>query len=380
MKRLLVEGWRQINHSFAMVNQNQLLEWAQVPGLQVFHQEAPPYMAHWNAATLESGFSAADRQVLDALPLPDDAPVDCTFRIFAPLQAPAETGHKHVTFVVTEFGLGDKAEGLDVPAFTRDGNLVVTPTVWSRDRILEAGFDPDKVRVVPHGVRAETYFPMAAEERRARRAALGYGDEHVVFLNVGVATWNKGLDLLLTAFALLRKKHPHARLILKDHQGLYGIGVQQIMHNVAAQRPGLLDEQVVQSVSVLSSSLSQPQLRALYCVADSYVSPYRAEGFNLPVLEAMACGTRAIVTAGGATDDFVCCGLAERIPGTPGDSSTMPQVQGRYIEPDLDGLVERMEAVLTGTSRPRPDDAFVRGFAERMSWKAVADRLLALCV
>jgi hypothetical protein len=94
----------------------------------------------------------------------------------------------------------------------------------------------------------------------------------------------------------------------------------------------------------------------------------------------MACGTRAIVTAGGATDDFVCCGLAERIPGTPGDSSTMPQVQGRYIEPDLDGLVERMEAVLTGTSRPRPDDAFVRGFAERMSWKAVADRLLALCV
>ena len=50
------------------------------------------------------------------------------------------------------------------------------------------------------------------------------------------------------------------------------------------------------SISVISTSLDQAQLRALYGMADAYVSPYRAEGFNLPVLEAMACGLPVVAT------------------------------------------------------------------------------------
>lgn len=385
MKRLLVEGWSRVNHSFAMVNQHQLLEWAQVPGLQLFHREAAPLMAHWSGAALDAGFDAPQRRVLDALAPPDGAPVDATLRIFAPLAPPApDAPGRQVTFVVTEFGLSEKSfpGGLaDVPAFTREDRCVVTPTHWSRQRLLEVGFDAERVHVVPHGVRAETFHPLHPAERAARRAALGLRDDEVVFVNVGVPTWNKGQDVLLTAFALLRRRYPQARLILKDHQGLYGLGMQQVLQQLQASRPGLLDEQVLQSISVISSSLTQAQLRDLYVVADCYVSPYRAEGFNLPVLEAMACGTHALVTAGGATDDFVCTGLATRIPGRPGDASTMPQLgRGRYIEPDLDALVECMEGVLNDTSRLRPHDSFVRGFVQRMSWQAAADRLLALCL
>ena len=43
-----------------------------------------------------------------------------------------------------------------------------------------------------------------------------------------------------------------------------------------------------------------PRLQA----ADVYVSPYHAEGFNLPVLEAVACGIPVVVSAGGSTEDF----------------------------------------------------------------------------
>jgi glycosyltransferase involved in cell wall biosynthesis len=46
------------------------------------------------------------------------------------------------------------------------------------------------------------------------------------------------------------------------------------------------------------------QMRQLYAAADLYASPYRAEGFNLPVIEAVACGCPVLVTRGGATDDF----------------------------------------------------------------------------
>ena len=54
--------------------------------------------------------------------------------------------------------------------------------------------------------------------------------------------------------------------------------------------------------------------------ADVYVSPYKAEGFNLPVLESMALGVPVIVTSGGPTDDFTNSKFAkyvdsERVPG-----------------------------------------------------------------
>jgi glycosyltransferase involved in cell wall biosynthesis len=43
----------------------------------------------------------------------------------------------------------------------------------------------------------------------------------------------------------------------------------------------------------------------LFQAADVFVSPYKAEGFNMPALEAAACGTLVVATKGGATDDFL---------------------------------------------------------------------------
>ena len=46
-------------------------------------------------------------------------------------------------------------------------------------------------------------------------------------------------------------------------------------------------------------------MNLLYNIADLYISPYRGEGFNMPVLEAMSVGLPVLVSAGGSTDDFV---------------------------------------------------------------------------
>ena len=51
----------------------------------------------------------------------------------------------------------------------------------------------------------------------------------------------------------------------------------------------------------MSSSLVGSEM----CIRDScYVSPYKAEGFNLTPLEAAACGTQIVVTNGGSSDDY----------------------------------------------------------------------------
>jgi len=44
---------------------------------------------------------------------------------------------------------------------------------------------------------------------------------------------------------------------------------------------------------------------SLYRRAHVLVAPYRAEGFALPIAEAMACGTVVIATAGGGAADYL---------------------------------------------------------------------------
>src|SRR5690606_26966799 len=83
----------------------------------------------------------------------------------------------------------------------------------------------------------------------------------------------------------------------------------------------------------------------LYRACDAFVSPYRGEGFSLPTLEAMACSLPVIVTAGGATDDFVDEENGWLIPAEPrslGSRIDGHELTGEafVLEPDVDALTE----------------------------------------
>ena len=76
----------------------------------------------------------------------------------------------------------------------------------------------------------------------------------------------------------------------------------------------------------------------LYGSCDAYVSPYRAEGFNIPSLEAAACGIPVILTSGGSTDDYYHPSFALKIEGKRKTSNG----NWNYIEPNLESLVSNM--------------------------------------
>ena len=384
MKTLCIEGWRGVNHSIAMVNQHQLLALLDEPGLRVYHRDQPYFMAHWNARQLPAGFAADEQERIQRVgPPPDGEPIDCLFRITSPFRTSFDPGQKTLSFMVTECWLVDPCFDrvpVEQAAFTRDANRIVTPSRWARERLIDYGFDGDRIHVVPHGVKAATFTPLGDEARRQARLHLGVAEGETLFLNVGVATWNKGLDLLIAAFAEVRGRHPHARLLIKENKGLYGLSVDRIVADLQRDRPGLMTEQVLAGISVISTPLDQQQLRTLYGVADAYVSPYRAEGFNLPVLEAMACGTPAIVTAGGATDDFCPDGLACRVPARAGTRDEVPQDVGPFLVPEHEALVQSMASVAEG-GMPR-DDALRRAqraqLVQDFDWPAVTRRLATL--
>lgn len=390
MTRVLIEGWRGVNHSFAMVNQCQILELLRLPGVQLFHRDMPFAMAHWNSVQHDPGFAPDDAARIAALADPQGQPVDAIMRICSPFRS----GHHcpeakddavpTLTFMVTEMGLSAKsfeAGAAQSDAFTRGANAIFTPTRWSRDRLVDWGFAPDKVHVVSHGVNADTFRPLSDGEREQSRRHLGIEDGQFVFLNLGAALWNKGLDVLLLAYATLRLKHRHLRLVMKDQRSLYGVSIDATLARLCQEYPERFTTETLASISAVTANLSQQQLRVLYGTADCYVSPYRAEGFNLPVLEALACGTPAIVTAHGATDDFCNADLALSISSQPAALQDAASGRsGRYQEPDLDAAVQAMEdmALGRGIVRGPAFSAAVDALVQRMTWRQPSEQLLAL--
>jgi glycosyltransferase involved in cell wall biosynthesis len=380
-KSLWVQGWTGINHSYAMVNQYQLLEMAKISDLGLYYSEYAYFNGGWSKDNVGSGFSVDDQRILQELRPHQGEPVDAIYRIHTPNTLELAST-KVITFLVTEFGLNEKSftSNADVNAYLDAGNLVVTPSNWSRDRIIEYGLTPESVFVVPHGVNGEMYRPLNSEERHAARSQLSYKEDDVVFLNVGAPLWNKGMDLLLDAFFKVRQKNKNARLLIKDQQALYGMTAAGLIQSLVAHGKITIDNDSVNAIGVIPKTLSQEQLRSLYSVADYYVSPYRAEGFNLPVIEAIACGTKVIVTDGGSTDDFCDANTSIKIPSK---KLSNEMIQGNfvsaYLQPDLASLVEIMNDCTVNKKRGDSRLNFGRmDLLEVFTWKRAASLIYSL--
>lgn len=381
---LLIEGWRGVNHSYALVNQNQILELLKLDGLHLFHRDLPFAFSHWSPSANDAGFAASDRALIGSVPEPVNEAVDCTYRICSPFRiGNADRARRTITFMVTELGLSDSSfdpASIGSHIFTSDRNLIVTPTRWSRERIVEFGFPEDKVAIVPHGVDTATFRPLDHTERAASRAGLNLSDEDIVFINIGAPLWNKGVDVLLRAFAILRGQGRRVLLFLKDQRDVYGMSVEGTVRAVAAQYPDLFTPETAAAIRLVPGNVTPSQLRLLYGMADAYAAPYRAEGFNLPTLEAIACGLPALVTRGGATDDFCDDDVALRISGRPcRHDDPASGLAGRYIEPDIDDLVAAMMRVADGGTPDRARAAASRArITARFSWRNAALKLADL--
>ena len=384
--RLLVEGWTGINHSYAMVNQYQLLEFLKSGQIDVVHREAPYFSAGWSKDNVGAGFPAADAALLANLPEHQGEPVSAVYRIHAPASlAPASIAGQDVpviTFLVTEFGLDAHCftPASDVTAYASAGHKVVTPSSWSRQRMLDYGFPEKSVYVVPHGVDAQRFYPMTDEERLTARTALGYQADDVVLLNVGAPIWNKGLDLVLESFIRARQQHKNLRLLVKDQQALYGMSAVKMLQDMVSQGRVQVSEDDLAAIRVIPQTLSVAQLRGLYGVADYYLSPYRAEGFNLPVIESIACGTPVLVSAGGSTDDFCDRNTALRIPTTLTTNLVMgEQTLAACLMPDMDALNGLLGQCARGEVGLRERMRFGRAdLLSRFPWRRATDLITAL--
>jgi glycosyltransferase involved in cell wall biosynthesis len=182
----------------------------------------------------------------------------------------------------------------------------VVPSARTARALAERrGVDPSRIDVVPHGASVLPEAPPAREHGR-----------YVLF--VGTLEPRKNLATLLDAHREAARTAGPLRLV------------------VAGPR-GWMDEDLVAAMEsrddvVWEGAASRERLAALYRGALALVYPSLAEGFGLPVLEAMALGVPVIVTRGSGCDDLA--GGAGVVLDDPRDARAMAGAIVRVVEDD----------------------------------------------
>lgn len=151
-----------------------------------------------------------------------------------------------------------------------------------RDIVAQMGVKAEQLHIVPVGVDHERFKPNPAIQRRPHR----------IMTTASADVPLKGLRPLLEALAKVRTEHPiDVTIVGKKREG--------------SVLPELLDKLGLNDVVTFESGVSDERIVELYNEAEMVVVPSLYEGFSIPAIEAMACGTPLITTTGGALPEVV---------------------------------------------------------------------------
>ena len=168
-----------------------------------------------------------------------------------------------------------------IPAVARGARMILTPSESTRrDVVRLLRVDPGRVRVIPYAA-SPSFRPMPALPEGLH--ALGVRAPY--FLYVGTLEPRKNLARALRAFASVAGGLPGCRFVIVGQRGWRYAEVLR-----AADHPALRGR-----VDFLGY-LPEERLPALYAHALALVYPSLYEGFGLPVVEAMACGTPVLTS------------------------------------------------------------------------------------
>lgn len=203
---------------------------------------------------------------------------------------PWVAGARHVAVRTSDFGPFPPSWGEVINA--RHDQLWVHSR-WMLEQAMAGGVEAARIRVVPHGIDPDVFRPEGPRALLPTRKSFA-------FLFVGGTVRRKGIDILLSAYARAFRRDDDVCLVVKDHAGnaFYREGTERDEVRRRAADPAGPE------IVYFHRPLTTAQLAALYRACQVAVFPYRAEGFLIPALEALACGVPTIVPRFGACLDF----------------------------------------------------------------------------
>jgi glycosyltransferase involved in cell wall biosynthesis len=239
-----------------------------------------------------------------------------------------------------------------VAAAARKAEAIITVSQASeQDIVRHLHIPPERIHVT-YEAAGETFQPVEDEAQLAAvRQKYALPKRYLLYL--GGFDQRKNVSTVVRAFALLINRQPQARLVIAGK--LPGRASPMFLAPCC-----LVEELGVEERVIFTGWVAEEDKPALLSGATAFVFPSLYEGFGLPPLEAMACGTPAIAS----------------------NRSSLPEVVGEggiLVKPtDVEALAEAMESLLVDDALRAELRRRALAQAAKFSWKQTALETLAV--
>jgi glycosyltransferase involved in cell wall biosynthesis len=228
-----------------------------------------------------------------------------------------------------------------VPQSARRARMIICPSdATKRATVRLFNIDPDRCRVIPHGVETEFALPASPSVKDDVRARYALPDRYL--LQLGTVQPRKNYVTSLRALA---------RIPLPERMPLIVAGAFGWKYDAVVDAVRELD---LRDWVRFVGYAGVPDLPALYQMAQAVLFPSLDEGFGLPLLEAFAAGTPVVASNAGA------------IPEVAGDAALLSAPE------DAEALAENLLRVLTDRPLRERQVAAGRARAALYTWSASA--------
>ncbi|HEY8830207.1 MAG TPA: glycosyltransferase family 1 protein [Candidatus Limnocylindria bacterium] len=226
--------------------------------------------------------------------------------------------------------------------------IVAVSEATKADVVARLGIHPERIRVIPEAVDSSFQPPSKADGASIARARFGIPDRYVLY--VGQFDPRKNMDGLFAAFARAADRDRALRLVIVGTLGkLAGL-----------MRDALARSRVDPACVVITGTVDDETLAALYAGAECLLHAAWLEGFGLTALESLAAGTPVVGYRAGAVAEVV------------GDAGLLvDERDGVALGEALAAFLDDppLQAELRARAKPR---------AARFSWDRAADDTLAI--
>jgi len=242
---------------------------------------------------------------------------------------------------------------------------------WGQKIMVESGLDESRIFVIPEGVDGKFYHPY---DRPVAKPG-----SKTKFLMVGKYEEKKGYAEAFEALKIAANQGADVELLTKSD---WVNGTDSALHPRFIQMLQQYRDQF--PIVVYTGNVSRQQMRMLYYSADYFLYPSRCEGWGLPLIEAIACGTPCISTKFGGHSEYLgflpddaiirttlrtvdCPYYKEIINHSDGD-------YGLWAYPDVDDLARRIrEAAAMPRTLNLSGSNHVR---QNYSWDLAAEKIM----
>jgi autotransporter strand-loop-strand O-heptosyltransferase len=214
----------------------------------------------------------------------------------------------------------------------KDFDELWVPSEWQKECTIKQGYDSDKIQVVPEGVDDKVFFPESVTHPLT--------ENYFTFFLAGRWDYRKSTKEIIESFLIAFKDIDNVRLIVSIDNPFSNDGLKTTQERLKYYN---LDSDKI----IVLSFPSREDYVKLIKSCNVFLSCARSEGWNLPLIEAMASGTPSIYSnCSGqlqfAKDKGIPVEILGEKPSSDSSYNHFNSTVGNYYEPNFEDLKSKM--------------------------------------